>query len=87
VSPQEVLGFQKQIGFPIRRAGAMDQGVPGQYFASHAERQAALLKPNAPIEVSSPMCSDCQAFFQRLAEYSGVEQQVTDPLGTHFFSP
>jgi Immunity protein Imm5 len=34
VSPQKVLEFQKQIGHPIRRAGAADMGVPGQYFAA-----------------------------------------------------
>jgi RHS repeat-associated protein len=37
--PQDVLALQQQIGHPVKRAGARDQGVPGKYFASHAERQ------------------------------------------------
>ncbi len=33
------------------------------------------------------MCPDCQAFYQRLAEYSGIGQQVTDPIKTWYFNP
>lgn len=33
------------------------------------------------------MCADCPGYFQRLAEYRGVQQQVTDPLGAHIFNP
>jgi hypothetical protein len=87
VSTQDVLDLQEDMGFPIRRAGAFDRGVPGQYYASHAERQAALLEPNTPIEVSSEMCDNCQAFFQRLAEYTDTVQQVTDPIATRYFYP
>lgn len=87
VSPNDVLELQQQMGFPARQAGALDNGNPGAYFASHAERQMALLEPNAPIDVSSGMCSDCQSFFQALATYRGVSQQVTDPDGTRIFNP
>jgi hypothetical protein len=86
-TPQDVLAFQNQIDFPVRRAGALDQGTPGQYYASHAERQAAVLEPNTPITVSSRICVDCEAFFSHLAEYTGVEQQVTDIYGTWHFYP
>ncbi|MGQ0778310.1 MAG: RHS repeat-associated core domain-containing protein [Pseudonocardiales bacterium] len=86
-TPQQVLDLQQQIGHPVRRAGAMDQGVSGQYFASHAERQATMLHPNAPIEVSSPVCNDCQKFFQALAGDRQVPQVVTDPNGTRVFNP
>jgi filamentous hemagglutinin len=87
VSPQEVLALQSEMGFPARRAGAYDQGVPGQYFASHAERQASILEPDQPIEVSEGMCDDCQEYFQCLANYRGVGQQVTDPNGSYTFEP
>jgi len=87
VSPDDVLDLQREMGFPAREAGALDNGNPGSYFASHAERQLALLEPDAPIEVSSEMCSDCQSFFQALAGYRGVMQQVTDPAQTHTFNP
>jgi hypothetical protein len=75
------------MGFPARESGALDQGTPRQYLASHAERQAALLNPNAPVEVSTSMCPDCQSFFQQLAESTGITQEVTDPLIKHIFYP
>ena len=87
VSPDDVLALQREMGFPVRQAGAADNGNPGAYFASHAERQLALLEPNALIEVSSEMCADCRDFFQALANYRGVTQQVTDPVQTHIFEP
>ena len=85
--PKKVLALQSEMGFPARRAGAYDQGVPGQYFASHAERQASILEPDQPIEVSEGMCDDCQEYFQCLANYRGVGQQVTDPNGSYTFEP
>lgn len=86
--PQDVLDLQQEIGHPVRRAGAMDQGVPGKYFASHAERQAAVLDPNAPVNISLPMCSDCQEFFKSLAAHRQQTQIVTEPGGiTRRFHP
>jgi RHS repeat-associated protein len=86
--PQDVLDLQDDIGHPVRRAGAMDQGVPGKYFASHAERQAAVLDPGAPININLPMCADCQEFFKKLAAHRGQTQVVTEPGGaTRTFHP
>ena len=48
----------------------------------------SLLKPNAPIEEGpEDMCDDCKLYFQRLAEYRGVQQQVKTPFGTYVFNP
>jgi hypothetical protein len=88
VDPQAVLDFQEEMGFPALRSGALDQGVPGRYLASHAERKMSLLKPNAPIEEGPEhVCDDCILYFQRVAVYRGVPQEVTDPFGTHTFNP
>lgn len=88
MSPEDVLALQREMGFLAREAGPLDQGTPGQYFASHAERQVALLEPDAPIEVSPlEVCDDCQAFFRALAGYRGVVQMVTDPFGIKIFKP
>ena len=38
---EEVLQVTDEMGYP-RTSNYVDQGVPGQYFASHAERQMAL---------------------------------------------
>ncbi|WP_236796193.1 RHS repeat-associated core domain-containing protein [Amycolatopsis sp. GM8] len=86
--PQDVLDLQQEIGHPAKRAGAMDQGVPGKYFASHAERQAAVLDPGAPIRINLPMCPDCQDFFKALAAHRQQTQIVTEPGGiTRTFHP
>ncbi|MBO0799474.1 MAG: type IV secretion protein Rhs, partial [Blastocatellia bacterium] len=87
IDPQEILDLQEEMGFPAKRSGAMDQGKDGKYFASHAERQASVLCPDQPIEVSDDMCPNCHGYFQALANYRGVDQQVTDPRGTHNFYP
>jgi hypothetical protein len=88
VTPEEVLEHQKKIGHPTKRAGAMDQGKPGRYYASHAERQAALARQNAiNVEVSSPMCSDCINYFQKQAMYVNRPIAVVDPKVTRVFYP
>jgi filamentous hemagglutinin len=86
VRPSEVLEYQEGIGHPVRRAGARDQGVQGQYFASHAERKQAVANPDATeFEVSRPMCSDCQDFYSRAAVAKGRELTVKDPEVTRVF--
>jgi large repetitive protein len=88
VSPEEMLAFQELIGHPTVMSGAADRGLPGAYLATHAERQAAVLKPNTPIEVvGNNICPDCHVFFQNVANYRGVAQQVTDASGTYNFYP
>jgi hypothetical protein len=87
VAPQEVMALQQEIGFPARAAGAFDRGVPGQYYASHAERQAYMLEPGEPITVSNEVCSNCQAFFQQAVNDSQAAQTVIDPIQTWSFAP
>jgi hypothetical protein len=86
VSPADVLSYTREIGAPVRRAGAFDRGTPGQYFASHAERQAAMLEPGKPIDVSSPMCDDCIVWMQKHAARIQRPQPVTDPNVTRVFN-
>lgn len=62
-------------------------GGSGQVRGSHAEKQAAVLSPDAPVGVSKAMCSDCQAWFRNRAVERSVPQFVADPNGTRVFMP
>ena len=90
-SPQEVRTLANEIGHELPPNGGLDQvrrgGFPGQYKASHTEKQLAVIRPNDPIAVSEPMCGDCRGFFQRLAVHRNRRQMVTDPAGTWIFRP
>jgi hypothetical protein len=91
VTPEEVASYSKKIGHELTPVGGPDQvsrgGFPGKFNASHAEKQLAVARPNDPIAVSRPMCSDCQGFFRAQAEYTGKPQVVTDPDMTRVFQP
>lgn len=54
---------------------------------SHAERQAALARPNEPVEVDRDMCDDCIEWFKHEAVHQGQVQRVTDPSGVNVFHP
>jgi hypothetical protein len=87
VNPLDILEYSKKIGHPIIGQGALDHGVPGRYYASHAERQAALLNSGL-IEVHpNPMCSDCVAWFQAHAKYTKKQWVVRDPVNINIFYP
>lgn len=78
----------QEIGHVLRPAGAMDQGVPGQYNASHAEKQAILNNPGAAqIDVSRTMCTDCQKYYQAEAAAQGRPLIVSDPEAVRVFYP
>lgn len=64
-----------------------DKDFPGQYNASHAEKQMSVVSPDHPIGVSKPMCTDCQNYFSKLSKYNKADQVVTDPDGTWLFKP
>ena len=81
---EEVLQVTDEMGHP-RTSHYVDQGVPGKYFASHAERQMALNTKWPRIGVSKPMCPDCQSWFRSLAHYQRRDWYVTDPDGTWIF--
>ena len=81
---EEVLQVTDEMGHP-RTPYFRDQGVPGQYFASHTERQMALNAEWPHIGVSKAMCADCQNWFRSLAQYQRRDWYVTDPNGTWIF--
>lgn len=81
----DVLALSDEIGHARKGAGAYDQGKPGQYFASHAERQEALIASDPNIGVSRPICPDCQGFFSKLASHQSQTWTITDPDGTWQF--
>ena len=81
---EEVLQVTDEMGHP-RTPYFRDQGVPGQYFASHTERQMALNAEWPHIGVSKTMCADCQGWFRSLAQYQRRDWYVTDPNGTWIF--
>ena len=81
-----VLAKQEEIGHPIE-PHLFDQGVDGQYYASHAERQLSLTAKEPIIGVSRPVCNDCQGYFTKLAQHEGRCWYVTDPDGTWIFYP
>ncbi|WP_257010237.1 two-partner secretion domain-containing protein [Burkholderia ubonensis] len=88
VAPAKVAQRADEIGHDLRAAGAMDQGVSGQYNASHAEKQVIVNNPNATqVDVSRPMCTDCQAFYKAEAAAQSRPLVVSDPNATRIFLP
>jgi len=84
VDPLDILKYSEQIGHPIKKH-KFDQGVPGQFYASHAERQAALLHSGI-IEIHPhPMCPDCVAWFRRHAASTKKQWVVRDPKNINIF--
>ncbi|WP_178389288.1 hypothetical protein [Actinomyces oris] len=82
---EDVLAKQEEIGHDVKKAGANDHGIDGQYYASHAERQLSLTAKEPQIGVSKAMCPDCQGYFAKLAQHEGRDWHVTDPDGTWTF--
>lgn len=88
VDPNDVIQRADEIGHQLRNAGAMDQGIPGQYSASHAEKQVITNNPSAvQVDVSRAMCTDCQAFYQAEAVVQGRPITVSDPNVIRTFFP
>lgn len=86
VSTDDVINKSNDIGHKLRNAGANDQGVPGRYNASHAEKQLSIIS-DKPIGISQPMCTDCQGYFKSLAIGEGKEYVTADPNYIRIFSP
>jgi uncharacterized Zn-binding protein involved in type VI secretion len=88
VDADRVIARSEEIGHDLQRAGAMDQGKPGQYSASHAEKQSAVNNPETDsYGVSRPMCRDCQRWFSREAIFRGRDVRVEDPDMVRIFKP
>jgi hypothetical protein len=82
-TPQSVMSKCYEIGHTLK-TDIFDNGIPGQYNASHAEKQLSLLSNNA-LGVSKPMCLDCIECFKKLAKKLKVEKVVADPNVTRIF--
>ncbi|WP_309322240.1 hypothetical protein [Actinomyces stomatis] len=80
----EVLRVTDEMGYP-RTPHPYDQGTPGLYHASHAERQKALIAKWPHLGVSKPICEDCNGWFRSLAQHQGRDWYVTDPNGVWRF--
>ncbi|WP_309341316.1 hypothetical protein, partial [Actinomyces viscosus] len=81
----EVLEKCKEIGHEPKPHRRNDNGIEGQYNASHAEKQLSLTAKEPYIGVGKPCCSDCQAYFSKLAQHEGRDWYVTDPKKTWIF--
>ncbi|MGQ0602473.1 MAG: RHS repeat-associated core domain-containing protein, partial [Anaerolineales bacterium] len=84
---RQAMELADEIGFRFPKAGFWDNGVPGQWHASHAEAQMAALVPDQPVGVSNHMCSTCQKFYSAIANHRGVPQVVADPARVRIFHP
>ena len=80
----EVLRVTDEMGYP-RTTHPYNQGTPGLYHASHAERQKALTAEWPHLGVSKPMCEDCNGWFRKFAQHQGRDWYVTDPNGVWIF--
>jgi len=84
---EAVMDLSKKMGHDLQPNKLLDQGTPGRYHASHAEKQAAVVAPNKPIAVSAPMCDNCRRFFRALARHTGKPQTVAEPHAVWVFRP
>ncbi|MDE7418502.1 MAG: RHS repeat-associated core domain-containing protein, partial [Lachnospiraceae bacterium] len=94
VTPQAVMDTYEGNNHKKRGAGFLDHGDRGQYYASHAEKKAAVDSKNTnskgsvvPIGISSPMCKDCQEYFREEAQNLNQTLYTADPDGLHIFRP
>lgn len=83
---RRVMETAEEIGHDLKRNTSVDEGVPGQSAASHAEKKAAIENPGRALAVDKAMCDDCFAFFQKLAMSRGT-QVVHEPGQTWVFRP
>jgi RHS repeat-associated protein len=81
----EVLEKADEIGFSFRRSGALDQGVPGRYCASHAEPQLSLFSDT--FAVSKAPCPSCKSFLSARAVAESKTFVVKGPDKCWRFSP
>lgn len=86
VAPEVVIDKSNEIGHKLRNSGANDQGTPGKYNASHAEKQLSIISEQ-PIGISQPMCSDCQNYFKQLSIKSGKVYIIADTNTIRIFNP
>ncbi len=85
VAPEKVMKRSENINHSLSENASIDNGVPGQAAASHAEKQIMTAKPGDPLGVSREMCNDCIKFAQKHANEIGADVVITDPNGTKIF--
>ncbi|WP_149256886.1 RHS repeat-associated core domain-containing protein [Actinomadura sp. K4S16] len=86
-SLEEIAKVQESIG-KARVPFFMDNSAgDGAYYLSHAEKQAAVLRPGAEVTVTRRMCDDCFQFFTDLARATKKQHTVIDPSGPYLFKP
>lgn len=81
----DVLKITEIISHPRRSSGCRDHGIKGRAFASHCERQQALIAAESLIGVSRPLCRDCPGWFRKYSKHDGRIWYVTEPNGTWVF--
>jgi len=84
---QKVMDTGQEIGHDFAKNSSLDEGIPGQEKASHAEKLAAIENPGKPLAVDRVICPDCVAFFQKLAQARGTTLVVQEPGITWVFRP
>ena len=80
----DVMAKANEIGFQFK-SHIFDNGVPGRYFASHAEPQLSL--NSGTFMVSKDMCSSCRSFMSARSVAEGTTFIVQDPTRIWTFSP
>jgi type II secretory pathway component PulJ len=86
-STAKVLALGAQIGHSFAVNSSIDEGIPGQEKASHAEKLAVVENSGQPLAVDRAMCPDCVKFFQSLAKARGSFLVVQEPGLTWVFRP
>ena len=84
---EAVIKLSKEIGHDLQPNKLLDQGVPGRFNASHAEKQATIIAPDKAIAVSEIICDNCRRFFVALARYRGKSLIVAEPKTVWIFRP
>jgi len=82
-----VMDTATDIGHEFAENSSLDNGVPGQEKASHAEKVAAIENPGKPLAVDRVMCDDCFDFFQKLARARNTILVVLEPGQSWVFRP
>ena len=81
----QVLTKGEEVGLPFQPHIFDAEGVPGSYFASHAEPQLSLFSDT--FAVSKNMCPSCRSFVSQRAVVEGRTFVVQDPSKVWTFSP
>lgn len=87
VNPKDIISKSKNdFKYSPKENSSIDNGIPGSSHASHAEKQL-MHETDDAIAVNRKMCDCCKMYAQKKADATGKTVVVTDPDGTHVFSP